>query len=140
MPVAWRSPLLPNCRLTFEPAGTLIHIATAVVPTVTVVQALPKSERSELAIELATEAGADDIVVYPDDASIDVITAPEAFQSVKDAMAAAKLVPDHSEITFRADNDVAVDADTAVQVKKLLDMLEDLDDVQEVYTSAVLDE
>ena len=85
--------------------------------------------------EAAIEAGADDIVVYPDDASIDVITAPESFQSVKDAMEAAGLAADHAEITFRADNDIAVDAETAPQVKKLLDMLEDLDDVQEVYSN-----
>ena len=85
--------------------------------------------------EAAIEAGADDIVVYPDDASIDVITAPENFQPVKDAMDAAGLSADHAEITFRADNDIAVDGDTALQVKKLLDMLEDLDDVQDVYSN-----
>ncbi|MGE8281462.1 MAG: YebC/PmpR family DNA-binding transcriptional regulator [Stenotrophomonas sp.] len=89
----------------------------------------------ETITEAAIEAGADDIVVYPEDGAIDVITAPDTFQSVKDAMEAAKLVADHAEITFRADNDVAVDADTAVQVKKLLDMLEDLDDVQDVYSN-----
>ncbi len=50
-------------------------------------------------------------------------------------MEAAGLVPDHAEITFRAENDIAVDADTAPQVKKLLDMLEDLDDVQDVYSN-----
>jgi len=85
--------------------------------------------------EAAIEAGADDIVVYPDDASIDVVTAPESFQSVKDAMEAAGLAADHAEITFRADNDIAVEGDTALQVKKLLDMLEDLDDVQDVYSN-----
>ncbi|WFC41205.1 YebC/PmpR family DNA-binding transcriptional regulator [Pseudoxanthomonas sp. SE1] len=88
--------------------------------------------------EAAIEAGADDIVVYPDDGSIDVVTTPEAFSSVKDAMAAAGLEPGHAEITFRADNDIAVQGDTAVQVKKLLDMLEDLDDVQDVYSNAEL--
>ncbi|ALJ27524.1 YebC/PmpR family DNA-binding transcriptional regulator [Stenotrophomonas acidaminiphila] len=85
--------------------------------------------------EAAIEAGADDIVVYPDDGSIDVVTAPENFASVKDAMEAAGLAPDHAEITFRADNDIAVAGDTAQQVKKLLDMLEDLDDVQDVYSN-----
>lgn len=85
--------------------------------------------------EAAIEAGADDIVVYPDDGSIDVVTAPENFASVKDAMEAAGLAPDHAEITFRADNDIAVAGDTALQVKKLLDMLEDLDDVQDVYSN-----
>ncbi|HJS34691.1 MAG TPA: YebC/PmpR family DNA-binding transcriptional regulator [Pseudoxanthomonas sp.] len=88
--------------------------------------------------EAAIEAGADDIVVYPDDGSIDVVTTPEAFSSVKDAMATAGLEPGHAEITFRADNDIAVQGDTAVQVKKLLDMLEDLDDVQDVYSNAEL--
>ncbi|MBD9436843.1 YebC/PmpR family DNA-binding transcriptional regulator [Pseudoxanthomonas sp. PXM03] len=88
--------------------------------------------------ESAIEAGADDIVVYPDDGSIDVVTTPEAFSSVKDAMEAAGLAPGHAEITFRADNDIAVQGDTAVQVKKLLDMLEDLDDVQDVYSNAEL--
>ncbi|MCH1907619.1 YebC/PmpR family DNA-binding transcriptional regulator [Stenotrophomonas sp. Y6] len=85
--------------------------------------------------EAAIDAGADDIVVYPDDGSIDVVTAPENFQQVKAAMEAAGLAPDHAEITFRADNDIAVAGDTALQVKKLLDMLEDLDDVQDVYSN-----
>ncbi|WP_312683184.1 YebC/PmpR family DNA-binding transcriptional regulator [Stenotrophomonas chelatiphaga] len=88
--------------------------------------------------EAAIEAGADDIVVYPDDASIDVVTAPDAFHAVRDAMAAAGLAGDHAEITFRADNDISVEGDTALQVKKLLDMLEDLDDVQDVYSNADL--
>jgi len=85
--------------------------------------------------EAAIEAGADDVVVYPEDGAIDVLTAPDAFTPVKDAIAAAGLVPDHGEITFRAENDIAVDGDTALQVRKLLDMLEDLDDVQDVYSN-----
>jgi len=85
--------------------------------------------------EAAIEAGADDVVVYPEDGAIDVVTAPEAFATVKDAIAAAGLAPDHAEITFRADNDIAVDGETALQVRKLLDLLEDLDDVQDVYSN-----
>jgi YebC/PmpR family DNA-binding regulatory protein len=85
--------------------------------------------------EAAIEAGADDVVVYPEDGAIDVLTAPEAFSAVKDAIGAAGLAPDHAEITFRAENDIAVDGDTALQVRKLLDMLEDLDDVQDVYSN-----
>ncbi|WP_296279771.1 YebC/PmpR family DNA-binding transcriptional regulator [Pseudoxanthomonas sp.] len=88
--------------------------------------------------EAAIEAGADDIVVYPDDGSIDVVTAPDAFQAVKEAMTAAGLAPGHAEITYRADNDIRVEGETALQVKKLLDMLEDLDDVQDVYSNADL--
>lgn len=85
--------------------------------------------------EAAIEAGADDVVVYPEDGAIDVLTAPDAFTAVKDAIGAAGLAPDHAEITFRAENDIAVDGDTALQVRKLLDMLEDLDDVQDVYSN-----
>ncbi|WP_434987907.1 YebC/PmpR family DNA-binding transcriptional regulator [Xanthomonas melonis] len=85
--------------------------------------------------DAAIEAGADDVVVYPEDGAIDVLTAPDAFAQVRDALAAAGLEPAHAEITFRAENDIAVDGDTAMQVRKLLDMLEDLDDVQDVYSN-----
>lgn len=88
--------------------------------------------------DAAIEAGAEDVVVYPDDGSIDVITSSDDFQTVKDAMDAAKLAADQAEVTFRADNDIAVAGDTAKQVVKLLDMLEDLDDVQNVYSNAEL--
>ncbi len=88
--------------------------------------------------EAAIEAGADDIVVYPEDGAIDVLTAADSYHAVKDAMEAAGFKPDHAEITFRADNDIKVEGDTALQVKKLLDMLEDLDDVQDVFSNADL--
>ena len=90
--------------------------------------------------EAAIEAGADDVVVYADDASIDVVTAPDAFEAVKAAMESAGLTPDLAEITMRADNDIAVAGDTAQQVAKLLAWLEDLDDVQNVYSNADLGE
>ncbi|MCD9030647.1 YebC/PmpR family DNA-binding transcriptional regulator [Luteimonas sp. Y-2-2-4F] len=86
--------------------------------------------------EAAIEAGAEDVAVYAEDGSIEVLTSPEDFAAVREAMAAVGLAPGHAEITFRADNDVAVDADVAPQVRKLLDMLEDLDDVQDVYSNA----
>ncbi len=88
--------------------------------------------------EAAIEAGADDIVVYPEDGAIDVLTSPDAFLAVKEAMEAASLAPGHAEVTMRADNDIAVEGDVAAQVVKLLDMLEDLDDVQAVYSNADL--
>ena len=90
--------------------------------------------------EAAIEAGADDVVVYPDDGAIDVLTSPDAFDAVKDAMRAAGLEPAQAEVTWRADNDIAVSGDTAQQVVKLLDWLEDLDDVQNVYSNAELGE
>lgn len=86
----------------------------------------------------AIEAGADDVVVYPDDGSIDVLTAPDAFDAVKAAMEGAGLKPDLAEVTLRADNDIAVAGDTAQQVAKLLAWLEDMDDVQNVYSNADL--
>jgi DNA-binding regulatory protein, YebC/PmpR family len=92
----------------------------------------------EKVTEAAIEAGADDVVVYPDDGAIDVVTAPENFEAVKQAMEAAGLAPGYAEVTFRADNDVAVSGETAQQVQKLLHMLEDLDDVQNVYSNADL--
>lgn len=88
--------------------------------------------------EAAIEAGADDIVVYPDDGSIDVLCAPESFSAVVAAMGAAGLKPDQAEVTMRADNDIAVDGENAQQVVKMLDRLEDLDDVQNVYSNAEL--
>lgn len=88
--------------------------------------------------EAAIDAGADDIVVYPEDQSIDVLCAPEAFATVMAAMAEAGLKPDQAEVTMRAENDVAVAGETAQQVVKLLEWLEDLDDVQNVYSNAEL--
>ena len=87
--------------------------------------------------EAAIEAGADDVAVY-DDGAIDVLTAPEAFAEVKSAMQAAGLAPGFAEVTMRADNDIAVDGETAQQVAKLLHWLEDMDDVQNVYSNAEL--
>ncbi|TWH15307.1 MULTISPECIES: YebC/PmpR family DNA-binding transcriptional regulator [Pseudoxanthomonas] len=94
----------------------------------------------EKVTEAAIEAGADDVVVYPEDGAIDVITAPENFEAVKQAMEAAGLAPGYAEVTFRADNDIAVSGETAQQVQRLLHMLEDLDDVQNVYSNADLGE
>lgn len=88
--------------------------------------------------EAAIDAGADDVVVYPEDGAIDVLTAPDAFVAVKAAMEAAGLTPDIAEVAYRADNDIAVSGDTAQQVVKLLRWLEDLDDVQSVYSNAEL--
>jgi len=89
------------------------------------------------ATEAAIEAGADDVVAY-EDGAIDVLTAPDAFATVRDAMEAAGLKPDLAEVTLRADNDIAVEGETAQQVAKLLRWLEDLDDVQNVYSNADL--
>src|SRR4249919_14115 len=86
--------------------------------------------------EAAIEAGADDIVSYPEDGAIEVLIAQENFQAVKDAMVKAGFTPEQAEVTMRAENDIAVSGEAAEQVIKMLDMLEDLDDVQNVYSNA----
>ena len=80
---------------------------------------------------------ADDVVVY-DEGAIDVLTAPEAFADVKGAMEAAGFQAAIAEVAMRADNDVAVEGETAQQVAKLLRWLEDMDDVQAVHSNADL--
>jgi YebC/PmpR family DNA-binding regulatory protein len=88
--------------------------------------------------EAAIEAGADDVQSFPDDGLVEVLCAPESFEAVKAAMTAAGFTPLEAEVTMRAENDISVTGDTALQVKKMLDMLEDLDDVQSVYSNADL--
>jgi len=93
----------------------------------------PAGSDEDKIMEIALEAGAED-VVQNDDESIDVLTAPNDFYSVKEAM--AKLTPTHAEITMRASTNITLDLDNAQKMLRLLDMLEDLDDVQQVYSNA----
>jgi YebC/PmpR family DNA-binding regulatory protein len=90
-------------------------------------------------MEVALEAGAEDII-NNDDGSIEVITTPADFSEVKEALEAAGLTPVLAEVTMKADNETIFTGDDAVKMQKLLDALDDLDDVQEVYTSAVIEE
>jgi YebC/PmpR family DNA-binding regulatory protein len=89
--------------------------------------------------EAAIDAGADDVIAH-DNGVIEVLAAPDAFVSVKTAMEASKLVPDTAEVTWRAENAIAVAGETAQQVAKMLTWLDDLDDVQNVYSNAELGE
>lgn len=86
-------------------------------------------------MEAALDAGAEDVVTS-DDGSIEVTTSPENFVDVKEAMQAAKLEPEHAEVTMRASTEVALDKDQSEKLMRLVDVLEDLDDVQDVYTNA----
>ncbi|WIT10368.1 YebC/PmpR family DNA-binding transcriptional regulator [Paucibacter sediminis] len=90
-------------------------------------------------MEVALEAGADD-VVSGEDGSIEVLSSPAAYEGVKAALEAAGLVPELSEVTMRADNTIELTGEDAVRMQKLLDVLEDLDDTQEVYHNASLGE
>ena len=86
-------------------------------------------------MEVALEAGAEDIISN-DDSSIDVITDPLEFESIRDALAAAGLEAESSEITHRASTSTELDVKDAARMIKLLEVLEDLDDVQNVYSNA----
>ncbi len=86
-------------------------------------------------IEHALEAGAEDVVTN-EDGSVDVLTDPEDYQQVKTAIEAAGLEPEHAEVTMRASTNVSLAEVDAEVMLKLLDTLEDLDDVQQVYSNA----
>ena len=90
-------------------------------------------------MEAALEAGAEDVITG-DDGSIEVLTAPGGFESVKGALENAGLVPEVAEVTMRADNTIELAGEDAQRMQKLLDVLEDLDDVQEVYHNADISE
>lgn len=88
-------------------------------------------------MEVALEAGADDVIT-DEDGAIEVLTAPTEFESVLKALEAAGLKPEVAEVTWRAENTIELSGDDAVKMQKILDVLEDLDDVQEVYHNAEL--
>jgi YebC/PmpR family DNA-binding regulatory protein len=90
-------------------------------------------------MEIALEAGADDVVT-DDDGAIEVLTAPAEFEAVKNALEAAGLQPEVAEVTMRADNTVPLAGEDAARMQKLLDVLEDLDDVQNVFHNAEINE
>ena len=81
------------------------------------------------------DAGAED-VVSNDDGSLDVITTPEDFTAVKEALTTAGLDTDVAEVTYNASTQAELDQETAEKLLRMVDSLEDLDDVQEVYTNA----
>ena len=90
-------------------------------------------------MEVALDAGAEDII-SDDDGSVEVMTSPADFGAVKEALEGAGLTPVFAEVTMKASNETVFTGDDAVKMQKLLDALDDLDDVQEVYTSAVIEE
>ncbi len=95
----------------------------------------PAGSDEDSIMEAALEAGAND-VVSNDDGSIDVLTGPEDFVAVREAMVAAGFEPEQAEVTMRAENTTPLDRADAEKMIRLIDVLEDLDDVQEVYSNA----
>ena len=89
-------------------------------------------------MEVALEAGAEDVVTDADGA-VEVICAPADFEAVQKALEAAGLKPELAEVTMRAENTIALSGDDAQRMQKLLDVIEDLDDVQEVFHNAEIE-
>jgi len=89
-------------------------------------------------MEAALDAGAEDVIT-DDDGAIEVLCAPSEFEAVKHALEKAGLKPDVAEVTMRAENSVELAGDDAQRMQKLLDVIEDLDDVQEVYHNAEIE-
>jgi transcriptional/translational regulatory protein YebC/TACO1 len=90
-------------------------------------------------MEIALEAGAEDVVTG-EDGSIEVLCAPPDFEAVKAALEAAGLKPEIAEVTMRAENSIPLAGEDAQRMQKLLDVIEDLDDVQDVYHNAEMAE
>jgi YebC/PmpR family DNA-binding regulatory protein len=90
-------------------------------------------------MEAALESGAEDVATN-DDGSVDVLTAPESFETVRDALAQAGLQADSAEVTMRASTCTVLDAADGERMIRLLERLEDLDDVQNVYSNADISE
>ena len=89
-------------------------------------------------MEVALEAGAEDVIADAD-GTIEVLAAPAEFEAVKAALEAAGLRPALAEVTMRAENSVPLEGEDAERMQKLLDVIEDLDDVQAVYHNAELE-
>jgi YebC/PmpR family DNA-binding regulatory protein len=94
----------------------------------------PQGANEDTIIEAALEAGAEDVAKQAD-GSIDVLTTPEQFVAVRDAMVAAGHVPEHAEVTMRADTYVTLCDEEAEKMLRLLNALEDQDDVQNIYAN-----
>ncbi len=97
----------------------------------------PGTDENRL-LEVALDAGADDIVTSAD-GSIEVVTGPYAFVAVKDTLARAGFTPEFADVTMKPVTEVEMSGDDAASMQKLLDALESLDDVQDIYTSAVIE-
>jgi YebC/PmpR family DNA-binding regulatory protein len=91
----------------------------------------------ETLMDIAIEAGAEDVVIN-DDGSVDVVTAAEDFHAVNDALVAAGFNPTEADIHMESDIKVSLELEDAQKVMEMIDMLEDLDDVQRVYTNIEL--
>jgi YebC/PmpR family DNA-binding regulatory protein len=98
----------------------------------------PNVDENQL-MDAALEVGADDVIIH-DDGSKEVLTSPWEMSNIKDQLQKMGLTPEFSEVTMRAETDVELSGDVATSMQKLLDALENLDDVQDVYSNAILED
>jgi YebC/PmpR family DNA-binding regulatory protein len=132
-----RNRTVAELRYVFSKSGGNLGTtgSVAYLFTATGVLSYPVGCDEERILEVALEAGAEDVVTN-DDGSIDVLTSPTAFQEVKAAMLARELEPEQAEVTMRANANSTLSLEDAQKMVKLLEMLEDLDDTQNVYSNA----
>ncbi|MCY4450968.1 MAG: YebC/PmpR family DNA-binding transcriptional regulator [Immundisolibacterales bacterium] len=97
----------------------------------------PAGVDEDLLMEAAIESGAEDVVVN-EDGSHDVVSSPEDYEAVRDALRAAGLEPEDAGVTLRAVSNVTLDLDASARMVRLIEVLEDLDDVQQVYSNAAI--
>jgi transcriptional/translational regulatory protein YebC/TACO1 len=97
----------------------------------------PGTDEDKL-MEAALEAGAEDVVMN-DDGSIEVVTAPNDFPAARDALEKAGFKAELAEVTMKPTTESTLSGDDAAKMQKLLDAIESIDDVQEVYTNAVME-
>lgn len=96
---------------------------------------MPEGSDEEQVMDVVLDAGAEDIVTH-DDGSVEITCPAEAYTDVVTALEQADMKPESSEVVQKADNEIALSEDDAEKVMKLVDALEDLDDVQDVFTNA----
>ena len=118
-----------KCGGNLGTGGSVAYLFTKIGQIV-----FPPGTDEDRLMEAALEAGAEDIIAN-DDGSLEVITAPEGFGDVHDGIVSGGLEPEQAEVTMRASTSVSLDADDARRVIRLLDMLEDIDDVQQVHSN-----
>ena len=118
-----------KCGGSLGTGGSVTYLFTKVGQLI-----FPPGTDEDRLMEAALEAGAEDIIAN-DDGSLEVITAPEGFDDVHDGIVSGGLEPEQAEVTMRASTSVSLDADDARRVIRLLDMLEDIDDVQQVHSN-----
>jgi YebC/PmpR family DNA-binding regulatory protein len=130
-----------DVRHAFSKAGGNLGTdgSVAYLFTKTGVLTYAKGVSEDALMDAALEAGADDVLSL-EDGGVDVIVQPEAFDTVRDHLVSVGLVPESAEVTMRASTTVALNEEDAIKLLKLVDRLEDLDDVQNVYSNADISE